>query len=70
MMCKKAPLEPEMALDFLGLPLMISSFKGAMLHATVLGNDAVNNNRHLYNASLRDMARPENLEQPPQRFIE
>ena len=59
-----------MALDFLGVPLIISSFLGSTLYPPVPGSLAVNSSRHIYNAFLQEMQKPENLEKAPQRFIE
>ena len=59
LLTKRAPLCPEMAVDFAGLPLMEASFRGATIHAPVpkiesLRPDAdKNNDRAMYEAYLR-----------------
>ena len=58
MLCKKAPLEPEMVLEIAGAPLMVSSYRGDYVYAPIPGHrDVVNNSRHLYNAYQQVMAK-------------
>jgi len=52
LLCKRAPLMPEMAMDFAGLPLLDSSFRGKVLHAPVPGSQARNTHRDVCNASV------------------
>ncbi|CAE8634707.1 unnamed protein product [Polarella glacialis] len=37
LLCKRAPLVPEMAMEFAGLPLMEASFRGATIYAPIPG---------------------------------
>ena len=69
MMCKKAPLEPEIVMELAGVPQMVSSYRGEVLFAPVPGNKSVmNRSRHLYNAYQLEM---QELEKPElQPYIE
>eukprot|EP00972_Heterocapsa_arctica_P088274 13016719-Heterocapsa_arctica.AAC.1 len=49
MLCKSAPLQQEMAVQFAGLPLVLASFLGDSLFAPIPGSAAVNTSRHFYN---------------------
>ena len=59
LLTKRAPLQPEMAVDFAGLPLTEASFRGATVHAPVPKPEgsrpsaAKNTDRALYEAYLR-----------------
>lgn len=50
MLCKRSPLEQEMAMDMAGQSMVLASFTGAYVHAPIPGSQAVNHDRHLYNA--------------------
>eukprot|EP00973_Karenia_brevis_P001212 166386-Karenia_brevis.AAC.1 len=56
MICKHAPLEQEMALDFASLPLMRSSYRGEHIYAPIPGSAAFNRSRCVYNAFLQKQA--------------
>eukprot|EP00973_Karenia_brevis_P088015 12207540-Karenia_brevis.AAC.1 len=57
MLCKRAPLEPELALEFATLPLMRSSYRGDHIYSPIPGSTAMNQSRHVYNAFLQWQAR-------------
>ena len=50
LLCKKAPLEQEMAMEFAGLSMVRHSFLGSTYFAPVPGSAAVNVSRAAYNA--------------------
>ena len=50
LLCKKAPLEQEMALEFAGLNMVRHSFLGATYFAPIPGSAATNVSRAAYNA--------------------
>ena len=50
LLCKKAPLEQEMALEFAGLSMVRHSFLGSNYYAPIPGSDAINLSRSAYNA--------------------
>jgi hypothetical protein len=58
LLCKKAPLEPEMTLEFATVPMMKASFRGTNIHAplpwseTKRSTKQVNRDRHRYLAYL------------------
>ena len=62
MMCKKAPLLPEMALEFAGMPMMEASYRGSCIYAPTPNIDKSNADasrnisRALYEAYLREQA--------------
>eukprot|EP00973_Karenia_brevis_P069305 9636660-Karenia_brevis.AAC.1 len=70
MLCKRAPLEPEMALEFATLPLMTASYRGDHIYSPIPGSKAVNQSRHMYNAFLQWQARVDNMLAEPVTFIE
>jgi len=69
MLCKSAPLQQEMALQFAAAPLIRASFLGDNLFAPIPGSKAVNSSRHVYNAYLSRDAEVEG-EGPPMSFID
>ena len=50
LLCKKAPLEQEMALEFAGLSMVRHSFLGANYYAPIPGSEAINLSRSAYKA--------------------
>jgi hypothetical protein len=50
LLSKRSPLEQEMAMDMAGQSMVRSSFTSAFVHAPIPGSEAVNRDRHLYNA--------------------
>ncbi|CAE7621665.1 Usp17lc [Symbiodinium sp. CCMP2592] len=50
LLCKKAPLEQELALEFAGLSMVRHSFLGANYYAPIPGSQAKNVSRSAYNA--------------------
>jgi hypothetical protein len=50
LLCKRSPLEQEMAMEFACLPMVRTSFTGEHVYAPVPGSFAVNNDRHAYMA--------------------
>eukprot|EP00973_Karenia_brevis_P035404 4880835-Karenia_brevis.AAC.1 len=70
MLCKRAPLEPEMALEFATLPLMKSSYRGDHIYSPIPGSTAMNQSRHVYNAFLQWQARVDSLLAKPVKFVE
>ena len=58
LLCKKAPLEPEMAIEFATKPLILTSFRGAHLYAplpkpaSALDPETKSNAQRLYDAYL------------------
>ena len=61
LLCKKAPLEPEMAVEFTSAQLMKASFRGTTLHAQIPGNRPRNDSRDCYNTYLAKRS-PESIE--------
>ena len=68
MLCKNAPLQQEMAVQFGGMPLIRASFLGDNLFAPIPGSKAVNSSRHVYNAYLQRP--PENEGDEAMAFID
>ena len=52
LLIKRAPLEPEMAIEFCSAQLMRASFRGATCYAQIPGSKAKNDSRDAYNAYL------------------
>eukprot|EP00971_Amphidinium_carterae_P316350 6287959-Amphidinium_carterae.2 len=50
LLCKKAPLEQELVMEFAGLPMVRHSFTGEAVFAPIPGSKAENSSRHAYNA--------------------
>lgn len=50
MLSKRSPLEQEMAMDMAGQSMVRSSFTSTFVHAPIPGSEALNRDRHLYNA--------------------
>ena len=50
LLCKRSPLEQEMAMYFAGLPMVESSFTGERMYPPIPGSTAVNKYRHTYMA--------------------
>ena len=50
LLCKRSPLEQEMAMYFAGLPMVESSFAGERMYPPIPGSTAVNKYRHTYMA--------------------
>ena len=56
MLCKKAPLEPEMTMEFATQPMIITSFRGARLYAPLPQDtrrweeDKINHGQRMYRA--------------------
>ena len=70
MLCKRAPLEQEMALEFATLPLTRASYRGDHIHAPVPGSKAINQDRHVYEAFLQSQMRVDSLLAEPITFIQ
>ena len=58
LLCKRSPLEQEMAMDMFGNSMVRASFTGALVHAPIPGSTAINNDRHLYNAYQQWLVNP------------
>ena len=56
MMCKKTPLEPEIALDFAGKSLMVTSYCGEDINAPIQGSKEMHHSLYLYLASQQEQA--------------
>ena len=54
LLCKRAPLLPEMAFEFAQLPLMRASFRGDNIFPPIPGSHAKNKHRLLYKLFLQD----------------
>ena len=59
LLCKRSPLEQEIAMDMFGMSMVRASFTGAFVHAPVPGSMAINNDRHLYNAYQQWLEKPQ-----------
>eukprot|EP00971_Amphidinium_carterae_P067123 1328638-Amphidinium_carterae.2 len=50
LLCKKSPLEQELVMEFVGLPMVRHSFTGDAVFAPIPGSKADNSSRHAYSA--------------------
>ena len=64
MLCKTAPMEQEMIMEFAGKPYIICSFCGDAIYAPVPGSTAQNKSRDAYNAYLEYWKHPANANKP------
>ena len=70
MLCKRAPLEQEMALEFATLPLMRASYRGDHIYPPIPGSSASNQSRQVYEAFLQWQTRVDSVLAEPVTFIE
>ena len=70
LLCKRAPLQPEMAIEFAGLPLMKASFRGETIYAPIPGSQAKNSSRDQYAGFLKRAACVDSLLGEKQCFLE
>ena len=70
MMCKKTPLEPEMALEFASKSLMVTSYCGEGIYAPIPGSPAKNHSRHLYLAFQQEQDTEEARAGPPMAYVD
>ena len=50
LLCKRSPLEQELAMYFAGLPMVETSFTGERMYPPIPGSTAINKYRHAYRA--------------------
>ena len=62
LLCKRAPLEQEMAMHFAGLPMVKGSFTGDRIYAPIPGSAAVNKHRRAYLAYQERLCNPHHEE--------
>lgn len=71
LLTKRAPLFPEIAVEFACLPMVVASFQGMMMiYAPIPGSKAKNTSRDLYNAFLAENAKVASLLQEKCSFID